>query len=100
MQQLFVKNLNRTYRVFRKREGLWSSLRGLFKREYNTVEAVRDVSFTIDEEKWLHSRAQWCGQDDNTQASEWAHRPVVRTATVLGHVPWKRKTFIVDGFRW
>ena len=44
-----VRNLQKTYRVYRKREGLWASIQGLFKREYHAVNAVAGVSFQIDQ---------------------------------------------------
>ena len=34
--------LTKQYRVYRKREGLAASFKGLFKREFKIVEAVRD----------------------------------------------------------
>lgn len=92
MPAIVVKNLNRTYRVFRKREGLWSSLRGLFKREYNTVEAVRDVSFTIDEgEMVAFLGPNGAGKTTTLKLLSGLIVPSSGTATVLGHVPWKRE---------
>src|SRR5262245_25405049 len=41
-------NLTKTYRVSQKREGFLGSVRGLFRREYREVQAVEDVSFTIE----------------------------------------------------
>ena len=49
MPAVDVRNLGRTYKVYRKREGLMASVRGLFKREFKEVHAVADVSFTIEE---------------------------------------------------
>ena len=43
-----ARSLTKEYRVYRKREGLAASIKGLFKREYKTVEAVRSVNFQIE----------------------------------------------------
>src|SRR4051794_6550572 len=42
-----VELLNKDYRVHRRKAGLASTVRSLFRREYETVRAVRDLSFTI-----------------------------------------------------
>ena len=33
MPVIEINNLAKSYRVYQKKEGLWASLRGLFKRE-------------------------------------------------------------------
>ncbi|MDP4156910.1 MAG: ATP-binding cassette domain-containing protein, partial [Bacillota bacterium] len=43
-----VQDLNKSFRVHVRQEGWTEALRSLFKREYQTVEAVKDVSFTIN----------------------------------------------------
>lgn len=43
-----VSGLTKTYRVPVKGEGLAGSLRSLWNREFKDVEAVRDISFTIE----------------------------------------------------
>ena len=43
-----VSHLCRTYQVAQKKAGLLASIRGLWKAETRTVEAVRDVSFRIE----------------------------------------------------
>ena len=49
MAAIEVRELCREYKVFRKREGLMASVRGLFHREHTIVSAVKNVSFTIEE---------------------------------------------------
>ena len=43
-----VDHISKNYSVFRKKEGFKGAVQGLFKREYNTVEAVKDISFSIE----------------------------------------------------
>ncbi|BFH66591.1 ABC transporter ATP-binding protein [Paenibacillus dendritiformis] len=47
MNAIEVRNLRKTFRVQKNREGLSGALLDLFKREYNEVMAVKDISFTI-----------------------------------------------------
>ncbi|MGZ9586815.1 ABC transporter ATP-binding protein [Paenibacillus marinisediminis] len=49
MNAIEVDKLRKTFRVQRNREGLSGALKDLFKREYNEVTAVKDISFTIPE---------------------------------------------------
>ncbi|MFE5324260.1 ATP-binding cassette domain-containing protein [Paenibacillus sp. NPDC056579] len=47
MQAIEVHNLRKEFRVQKNREGLKGAVRDLFKREYNQVRAVKDISFQI-----------------------------------------------------
>ncbi|MBT4865048.1 MAG: ABC transporter, partial [Planctomycetaceae bacterium] len=48
MPAIEVRDLQKTYYVYRKREGLLASVKGLFHRDYKEVRAVDGVSFTIE----------------------------------------------------
>ncbi|MCG7408446.1 ABC transporter ATP-binding protein [Paenibacillus sp. ACRRX] len=47
MNAIEVELLRKTFQVQRNREGLKGAFMDLFKREYNEVAAVKDISFTI-----------------------------------------------------
>jgi ABC-2 type transport system ATP-binding protein len=92
MAAIEVRELCREYKVFRKREGLLASLRGLFHREYTTVIAVRNVSFTIEEgEMVAFLGPNGAGKTTTLKLLSGLVVPSSGTATVLGHVPWKRE---------
>lgn len=87
-----VRNLSRTYQVFRKREGLWSTLSSLFHREYEEVHAVRDVSFQIEEGEMLAFLGpNGAGKTTTLKLLSGLIVPTSGSATVLGYVPWKRE---------
>jgi ABC-2 type transport system ATP-binding protein len=44
-----VKNLSKSYRVHRRAPGLGAALRSVLRRRYETVKAVEDLSFHINE---------------------------------------------------
>ncbi len=48
MAQIEVKNLSKNFRVFDRREGVRGAFIDLFNRKYRTVEAVKEVSFSIE----------------------------------------------------
>ena len=45
---IYVKDLCKHFRTFRRREGVWGSIQNLFVRDYKTVSAVDRVSFSIE----------------------------------------------------
>ncbi len=49
MEIIKVKNLDKRYEYVQKKEGLLNSLKNLFKSEKKIKEAVKDVSFSIEE---------------------------------------------------
>ena len=48
MPLIQLNNLRKAYRVYQKKEGLQASLRGLFKREFKEVEAVRGIDLEVE----------------------------------------------------
>lgn len=48
-----VENLSKTYRRYKKKEGLSGSIISLFKREYEEKRAVKEVSFSIGEGEFV-----------------------------------------------
>jgi ABC-2 type transport system ATP-binding protein len=45
---IYVHDLSKHFRSFRRREGIWGSIQNLFVRDYHTVSAVDRVSFSIE----------------------------------------------------
>lgn len=87
-----VQNLSRTYKVYRKREGLMASVRGLFHREHKDVHAVREVSFQIDEgEMVAFLGPNGAGKTTTLKLLSGLIVPTSGTATVMGHIPWNRE---------
>ncbi|MDA0285630.1 MAG: ATP-binding cassette domain-containing protein [Planctomycetota bacterium] len=84
--------LTKQYRVYRKREGLGAAFKGLFKREFKIVEAVRDVSFQIESgEMVAFLGPNGAGKTTTLKLLSGLIYPTAGEATVLGHVPWRRE---------
>ena len=49
MPFISVDQLAKNYRVFEKEEGIAGAVKSLFVRKYKEVEAVKGVSFTVEE---------------------------------------------------
>ncbi|HSG70847.1 MAG TPA: ATP-binding cassette domain-containing protein [Planctomycetaceae bacterium] len=92
MPAIAVRNLQKHYRVYRKKEGLFASIAGLFKREYKEVKAVEQVSFEIEEgEMVAFLGPNGAGKTTTLKLLSGLIHPSGGEATVLGHVPWKRE---------
>ena len=63
MALIEVQNLTKSYKTFKRKEGLKGAFVNLFKREYEFVQAVDNISFHVESGRnsWLH-RTQWCWQ--------------------------------------
>ena len=48
MPQIMVENLNKTYKVSEREAGILGSIKGLIAPRYRTVEAVRNISFSLE----------------------------------------------------
>jgi ABC-2 type transport system ATP-binding protein len=96
MPIIAAEGLSKTYRVYQKKEGLLGAVRGLFHREYKEVNAVADVSFTIEPGEIVGFLGpNGAGKTTTLKMLAGLIYPTRGTASVLGHVPWQRE----DAFR-
>jgi ABC-2 type transport system ATP-binding protein len=91
-----VEGLSRSFRVYRKQPGLRGALRGLIRRDYTTLEAVKNVSFQIAEGELVGFLGpNGAGKTTTLKMLAGLLHPTSGQAQVLGYVPWERK----DGYR-
>ncbi|MGI9519828.1 MAG: ABC transporter ATP-binding protein [Pirellulaceae bacterium] len=87
-----IKDLCKTYQVYQKKEGLWQSVRGLFRREYRDVVAVQDVDLEVDEGEFVAFLGpNGAGKTTTLKLLSGVINPTSGSATVMGFVPWKRE---------
>ena len=92
MNAIVVKNLEKTYKVYQKNEGVFASIKGLWRRDYKTVHAVSDVSFSIEQgEIVAFLGPNGAGKTTTLKLLSGLIFPSAGEATVLGHIPWKRE---------
>ena len=91
-----VEALTRTFRSYRKEPGLAGAFRGLFSRRFETVVAVQDVKFRVEEGEFVGFLGpNGAGKTTTLKMLSGLLHPTSGKATVLGHVPWRRE----DGYR-
>jgi len=92
MSVIEIANLSKSYRVYQKQEGLGAALRGLFHRQYREVNAVRDVSLTVEEGEFVAFLGpNGAGKTTTLKLLSGVIYPSTGRATVLGYVPWNRE---------
>jgi ABC-2 type transport system ATP-binding protein len=91
-----VNGLTRTFRTYKKKPGLLGALQGLYHREYELVEAVRDIHFQVREGELVGFLGpNGAGKTTTLKMLAGLLYPTRGTARVLGYAPWERK----DGYR-
>ncbi len=92
MAVIETDQLAKSYRVYRKKEGLGASLAGLFRREYREVEAVRGIDLRVEEGEFVAFLGpNGAGKTTTLKLLSGVITPTAGTARVLGHVPWRRE---------
>ncbi len=92
MATIEIHGLSKSYRVYQKQEGLWASLRGLFRREYREVPAVRGIDLTVEQGEFVAFLGpNGAGKTTTLKLLSGVITPTAGNATVLGHIPWQRE---------
>jgi ABC-2 type transport system ATP-binding protein len=92
MPLIEINNLCKSYRVYQKKEGLTAAIKGLFRREYRTVEAVRSISFSVEQGEFVAFLGpNGAGKTTTLKLLSGVIYPSSGSATVMGYVPWERK---------
>ncbi len=87
-----VQELTKSYRVYRKREGLMEGVRGLFHRDYTEVEAVRGINLRVEAGEFVAFLGpNGAGKTTTLKLLSGVINPTGGTATVMGFVPWQRQ---------
>lgn len=87
-----VQHLKKTFQVPVKGDGLAGSLRSLWKREYRDVEAVKDISFSIQPgERVGFLGPNGAGKTTTLKMLSGLLHPTSGSALVLGRVPQRRE---------
>lgn len=91
-----VSGLTKTYRIYKKSPGFAGALKGLFRRQFEQVDAARDVSFSISEGELVGFLGpNGAGKTTTLKMLAGLLHPTSGRASVLGFTPWER----ADGYR-
>src|SRR5687767_9796317 len=91
-----VQGLTKTYRSYKKAPGFRGAVRGLWKRDYETTHAAKDVNFSVEEGELVGFLGpNGAGKTTTLKMLAGLLYPTSGSAHVLGYVPWERH----DGYR-
>jgi ABC-2 type transport system ATP-binding protein len=86
-----ITGLSKTFQVYEKQEGLWPSIKGLFRRTYREVRAVREIDLELEAGEFVAFLGpNGAGKTTTLKLLSGVIHPTGGTATVMGYVPWKR----------
>ena len=87
-----LEGLTKTYQVYRKQEGLAASLKGLFRRNYREVRAVREINLRVEQGEFVAFLGpNGAGKTTTLKLLSGVINPTDGTARVMGYVPWQRE---------
>jgi ABC-2 type transport system ATP-binding protein len=91
MPQIQVTDLRKVYRVHEREAGAAASFRSLFARKYKEVEAVKDVSFSLEAGEVVGFLGpNGAGKTTTLKMLSGLLHPTGGDARVLGSRPWER----------
>jgi ABC-2 type transport system ATP-binding protein len=91
MPVIEVNGLTKAFRTYKKQPGFTGAVKGLFRRHYEQLFAVKDVNFRIEPGELVGFLGpNGAGKTTTLKMLAGLLYPTSGNATVLGHVPWQR----------
>ncbi len=87
-----VEGLCKTFKVQKRSAGFKAAVKSLFHREYNEIEALKDVSFTIDEGEIVgYIGPNGAGKSTTIKVMSGILLPDKGKCSIMGRTPWKER---------
>jgi ABC-2 type transport system ATP-binding protein len=87
-----VQNINKTFRVAKRQAGLGRAVKALFSREYELVNALNDVSFTINDGEMVgYIGPNGAGKSTTIKIMCGILTPDNGECSIGGRTPWKER---------
>lgn len=88
-----LQDINKSFRVARRKAGLGNAFKSLFSREYETIQALDHVSFSInDGEMVAYIGPNGAGKSTTIKIMCGVLTPDSGSCVIDGRVPWKERT--------
>lgn len=91
-QEISVRHLSKMYRVPEREEGMLASLQSLWRRSYRSVQAVRDISFSLGAGEIVGFLGpNGAGKTSTLKMLAGLLYPTKGEVRVAGYTPWRRE---------
>ena len=92
VSQISVENLNKSFKVPVRKGGLFGPVRRFVKREHRQIQALRDISFEIQEGELVgYIGPNGAGKSTTVKIMSGILVPDSGKCEVLGRTPWKQR---------
>jgi ABC-2 type transport system ATP-binding protein len=92
LPQIIVENLRKSFKVAKRKGGLFNSFKGVVKREYNVIEALKNVSFSLDQGELVgYIGPNGAGKSTTVKVMSGILVPDSGQCRVLGRTPWLQR---------
>src|SRR5262247_4484822 len=96
MVQILVENLTKTFRVAKRRAGLWGAVTGLVHRTYHDIPALAGIDFTIEASELVgYIGPNGAGKSTTVKILSGILVPTAGRCEVLGFTPWVNRIVYV-----
>lgn len=96
---IHIKNLVKNFTVYKRSKGIWGSVKGLFHREKEIVEAVKSISIDINEAEFIgFIGPNGAGKTTTLKMLSGILHPTEGEIEVLGKKPFKREAELQKQF--
>lgn len=87
-----LEGINKSFRVARRKPGFGNALKALFSREYETVQALKDISFTIPDGQMVgYIGPNGAGKSTSIKVMAGIMVPDSGLCEIDGRCPWKER---------
>ena len=91
MAVIEIRGLEKSYRVYQKKEGFWASITGLVRREYRDIHAVRGIDLDVRQGEFVAFLGpNGAGKTTTLKLLSGVINPTAGEARVMDYVPWNR----------
>ncbi|MDN3019871.1 ATP-binding cassette domain-containing protein [Paenibacillus sp. BSR1-1] len=88
-----LKGISKSYKVAKRQTGLRQAAKALFRQEHTIVEALKDISFTINPGEIVgYIGPNGAGKSTTIKIMSGILVPDTGTCTIMGYTPWKDRT--------
>ncbi len=87
-----LKNINKTFKVAKRNAGLHEAVKAMFRKEYTFIQALNDVSFTINDGEMVgYIGPNGAGKSSTIKIMSGILTPDSGECVINGRTPWKQR---------